>query len=155
MFWLSMELHLHVDLCEVLLEELIQQLQRQFPQEQAGFEGLLLVAESLLSYVVQLIPTMYTSGALQLVSLHAIIVGTREVAQFLEHLVDCHQRQQNAPTRGRPKLRITEGQLVELLRSHFFIVDIATLFGCSSKTIYRRIHEFGLTRALQSKTGIL
>ena len=136
-----MELHLHVDLCEALLEDLVQQLQRPFPQEQTGLEGLLLAAESLLNYVVQieaLIPTVYTSGALQLVSLHAVIVGTREVAQFLEHLVDCHQRQQNAPTRtrGRPKLRITEGQLVELLQSHFSIVDVARLFGCSSKTIY-------------------
>ncbi len=34
---------------------------------------------------------------------------------------------------------------MELLQSHFAIIDIAKLFGCSAKTIHRRIREFGLT----------
>ena len=68
-------------------------------------------------------------------SVHAATDSTCEVAQSLEYLLDCCQREQTTRGRGTPKLQITESHLVELLQSHFSVLDIAKLSGCSSKTL--------------------
>ena len=88
------------------------------------------------------------------VHINNVIDSAREVVQFVEQLVDHQEKLRNQPLpRGRPKLQITEGQLRELLQSHFSVVSIAQLFSCSTKTIYRWIHEFSLTGTLQSPIG--
>ena len=46
--------------------------------------------------------------------------------------------------RGRPSVPILEAELVTLLELHFSQSDIAKLFGCSARTIRRRIDHFGL-----------
>ena len=54
------QLYVHVELCEALLEDFLQR--PDLLQEQSNLEGLLLVAESLLAYLVQieaLIPAVY------------------------------------------------------------------------------------------------
>ena len=144
------QLYVHVELCEALLEDFLQR--PDLLQEQSNLEGLLLVAESLLAYLVQieaLIPAVYPRIQ---VLVNGVIGCTREAAQSLEYILQCHQRQENNQIRGRgrPKLQFSEGQLVELLHSHFSIVDIANLFGCSTRTVHRRIHEFGLAGAVHS-----
>lgn len=46
--------------------------------------------------------------------------------------------------RGRPQVDIEEQQLRFLLEHHFKIKDMAAMFGCSSRTIQRRMNEYGL-----------
>ena len=68
----------------------------------------------------------------------------------VEGLLDNLRLLQAIHSWGRPKWQRAQGQLVELLQSHFSVVDIAKLFGCSPKTVYRRIHEFGMMAVLHS-----
>ena len=78
---------MHVELCEALLEDFLQQLQRPWLLEEqlsVHVEGLLLVAESLLAYLVQIeavIPAVYPRVQ---ALVNAVIGCTREVAQSLE-----------------------------------------------------------------------
>ena len=51
--------------------------------------------------------------------------------------------------RGRPSLDIPEHALSALLEQEFTQADIAQLFGCSTKTIHRRIVRYGLSRFIQ------
>ena len=51
------------------------------------------------------------------------------------------ERDIQACRRGRPRIRVEEGYLVE---SNFRTVDIASLFGCSRRTIERRMREYGM-----------
>ena len=46
--------------------------------------------------------------------------------------------------RGRPQVDIEEEQLRFLLEHHFKIKDMVAMFGCSSRTIQRRMSEYGL-----------
>lgn len=50
---------------------------------------------------------------------------------------------------GRPRLNISEVQLLEFLEQEFTQMEIARMFGCSSKTIHRRITDLGLTSFVQ------
>ena len=50
---------------------------------------------------------------------------------------------------GRPRLRISEMQLSNLLEQEFTQVEIAKMLSCSPTTINRRIVEFGLHRLIQ------
>lgn len=45
---------------------------------------------------------------------------------------------------GRPAVDIPENQLRFLVDHNFRITDIAQLFGCSCRTIVRRLKEFGI-----------
>ena len=46
--------------------------------------------------------------------------------------------------RGRPALEVHEDQLTFLLEHNFKVTDIAAMFGCSTRTIHRRIRDFGI-----------
>ena len=43
--------------------------------------------------------------------------------------------------RGRPALEIRQDQLAFLVASNFRVTDIATLFGCSTRTIQKRMRD--------------
>lgn len=47
--------------------------------------------------------------------------------------------------RGRPQLNISEAVLSCLLEQEFTQVEIAQILGCSTKTVHRRIVQFGLS----------
>ena len=51
--------------------------------------------------------------------------------------------------RGRPSLSIPEQVLSGLLEHEFTQTEIARVFGCSTRTIHRRILEFGLSRLIE------
>lgn len=68
------------------------------------------------------------------------------VSDMIVH-VNLEQHIQRCP--GRPRLNISENQLSCLLEQDFTQVEIAKIFGCSPRTIRRRIAEFGLDRFIQ------
>ena len=45
---------------------------------------------------------------------------------------------------GRPRFEITEEQLCFLLESHFTVPQMAEMIGVSTRTIERRLSEYGL-----------
>lgn len=53
------------------------------------------------------------------------------------------------PHRGRPSLSISEHTLSILLDQEFTQVEIAKIVGCCTRTIRRRIVEFGLSRMIE------
>ena len=79
-----------------------------------------------------------------------VLEKTNEFVVCLESIFESYQRETQTRGRGRPKLSITEEQLLHLLQSHFTLCDIAALFGCSVRTIHRRVTEFGLAEALHT-----
>lgn len=46
---------------------------------------------------------------------------------------------------GLPRIQILEEQLTFLIENNFRVCDIASLFGCSCRTIERRLQQFGIT----------
>lgn len=50
---------------------------------------------------------------------------------------------------GRPALNISEHVLSSLLEQDFTQVEISKIFGCSTKTVHRRIVDFGLSDSIQ------
>ncbi len=58
--------------------------------------------------------------------------------------MDSHDQCYRNNTTGRPPLNISKVQLSVLLELEFTQVEIAKIFGCSSKTIHRRVLQFGL-----------
>ena len=143
------ELSLHVDLSRSILEDIVEQLQHPFTGDRT-LEGLLLL-ETLLTYVVQIESLGATLHPTAMGALNDLIDATRELTQSAEELVDRQRRLHGQQLRrGRPKLQITEDQLRELLQAHFSVVSIAQLFSCSTKTIYRRLHEYNMVGVLQS-----
>ena len=118
----------------------------------ATLEGLLLSVEVALAYCVLLGPLILELPETETdTNLHRMLIITikRDVAEKLEAILEAHERA-TCPlsySRGRPKLSITEGQILELLDAQFSFSDIARLLGCSYKTVCRRRHEFGITEA--------
>ena len=54
--------------------------------------------------------------------------------------------------RGRPRVHVNKEQLQYLIECRFRTRDIATLFGCSTRTIQRRMAEFGVCNAYTAAT---
>jgi hypothetical protein len=72
-------------------------------------------------------------------------VAVSSLRKMIDELHRIEERRQRATRRrGRPMISITEQELTDLLQFQFTQVEIAKLFGCSSKTIRRRILQFGL-----------
>lgn len=65
------------------------------------------------------------------------------VSDMIDH-VHLRISDQEYRGRGRPSLNIPECALSNLLEQDFTQVEIAKIFGCSAKTIHRRIAKFGL-----------
>lgn len=140
----------HIELCEAILEDLLMQIRPPF--QESTLEGLLLAAEALVSYLLDievLTRTEFSAGTL-LATVSGVLEKTNEFVVCLEGIFESYQRETQTRGRGRPKLSITEEQLLHLLQSHFTLCDIAALFGCSVRTIHRRVTEFGLAEALHT-----
>lgn len=121
-------------------------------QDDATLEGLLLSVEVVLTYCVllgSLIMDVPEADALTHTIMIITLDSVRDIAERLEAIFEERERRRcpHNYMRGRPKLGITEGQILELLDAQFSITDIARLLGCSYKTVSRRIHEFGITQA--------
>lgn len=69
----------------------------------------------------------------------------RYVRTALLEQIENHVHDNSRRVRGRPSLLITAEQVTFYLDHGFKVVDIAKMFGCSRRTIERRMTEFGLS----------
>lgn len=100
-------------------------------------DGPLLAMENILQKLVVLQPFLCADFP----EINQVLHSVRELVDEMIALEDETQRQSRY--RGRPKVEITEADLLNLLELQFTQVEIAKLYGCSPRTI-RRILEYGL-----------
>lgn len=67
------------------------------------------------------------------------------ISNMISHIQSAILDQDLSRHRGRPALNIPEHVLSSLLEQEFTQVEIARVLGCSTKTVHRRIIEFGLS----------
>ena len=73
-----------------------------------------------------------------------IVGALRKASRFLDEYVT--DREARCWRLGRPRVKVDEQQLEFLVESNFRIIDIATIFDCSRRTVERRIKDLGLDR---------
>ena len=81
---------------------------------------------------------------------HSELLSLSEMVACIQAI---HMAQNTAPRLpGRPRLNISREQLEILLDQQFTQVEIAKIYGCSPRTVHRRILEYGLTSVCQYST---
>ena len=124
-----------VAFCEVVLQAVIIEYQE---DEDNNKECLLEMLELVLQYLV-LIEHYLGGGESTLL--------IRMIQQLLMSISSEQESRNNRGTqRGRPKVDIDKERLIFLKECGFNTKDVATFFGCSSRTIERRINEYGIPR---------
>jgi len=98
-----------------------------------GGEVLQRMSTQMCQWVLLLEP--FIAGAHHL--LDSLIDITRGIEQQAE--------QRCLRTRGRPRISISESQIRFYLEHNFNVVQIANLFGCSRRTVERRMLEYNIT----------
>ena len=101
-------------------------------------DGPLLAMENILQRLIVLQP--FLCGDFP--EFNEVLHSIRALVEEMIALEDETQRQSRC--RGRPRIEITEAELLNLIELQFTQVEIAKLYGCSSRTIRRRILEYGL-----------
>ncbi len=142
-----------LDLCVAILEDILRQFYLANFQEEDVLEGLLIACESLTTYCILLEGVILSNGAPGLAqAMRIVIAHLSDINEQLEGWLERVQarNRDTGSRRGRPKMVITEDQLIQLLNSHFSVPDISRMLQCSRRTIYRRIQEFGLSNSLHS-----
>ena len=102
-------------------------------------DGILLALENILQRLIVLQPFL----CVELSDINQIIHNVRILVEELTAVEDEMQRARHR-SRGRPCINITESELQNLLELWFTQVEIAKLFGCSPRTVRRRILSYGL-----------
>ena len=100
-------------------------------------DGAILLLENILQKVYRLNGIMANNG-----SYHAAINSLRKMINELSGMVE--ERQKIMRRRGRPVVLISKDDLINLTQLQFTQTEIAKLYGCSSRTIHRRINQFDL-----------
>lgn len=77
---------------------------------------------------------------------------TSAVSDMIGHVQTALLEEESGRHRGRPQLNIPEPVLSLLLEQEFTQVEIAHVFGCSTKTVHRRIVEFRLSGLVSYST---
>ena len=85
---------------------------------------------------------------LEVNEVHVHVEEFIDVLLPLVHIMEEHVTRTNSRywKLGRPRVKIDEVQLEFLIESSFRLSDIASMFGCSKRTIERRINYLGLSR---------
>lgn len=100
------------------------------------------VQDDLLEFCHQILDySILMESLAQSESFRAFIEAMRYFIHCMANVVDCRRV---ATRRGRPKLGINEHQLEFLVESYFKVADIAQIFGCSKRTIERRMNDLQL-----------
>lgn len=104
-------------------------------------DGAILSIENILQHMMNLQPIFQNS-------LH-YSVAVRSIAEMIEHLRTIEEENERMlRCKGRPALVISVSELCNLLELQFTQVEISKLFGCSPRTIRRRILQYGLEERL-------
>lgn len=79
---------------------------------------------------------------------------TRMGLEFMQEFREARERQvipqmEITGSVGRPRFLVTFEQLESLVESHFTVSQIASILGVSSRTVHRRMAEFGLSVSSQ------
>ena len=117
------------------VEETILEIQQSSNTAAADVGGILLQSELLLRDVVMVEGLLHPPGG------EVIIQAVADVVRAIQSHVDEGYRQH---VTGRPQIPISEEQLVTLLELHFTNVDIAKMLQVSTRTVRRRIIQYGL-----------
>ena len=67
------------------------------------------------------------------------------VRDAVEKEEEARREAELTPQRGQPSVAIAENQLQFYLQHSFKVQDIAAMFGCSKRTIERRMSQYGLS----------
>ena len=62
----------------------------------------------------------------------------------IREAIDAEVQENTRPKRGRPSILISEHQLLFLLEHGFTVGQMAAFFGCSQRTVERRMQEHGI-----------
>ena len=100
-------------------------------------EGATLLLENILQRMYHL--NFFLSGC---VHFNDVLESLKRMIQELKGIEQ--DKEEFHRSRGRPSIPISETELRSLLELHCSQCDIAKLYGCSSRTIRRRILHFGL-----------
>ncbi len=119
---------------EVVLEAVIIEYRQTTADSDKEF--LLELLELAVSYLLLLEHNFHSETISQLIEIiHQILIEVN-LEQDLRH--------HRAVTKGRPKVIIDPDRLLFLRNCNFKTGDIASFFGCSRKTIERRLHEYSI-----------
>ena len=110
-------------------------------------DGALLALENVLHRVIVAQPLL----GVEVTGFNQVTENIKAIVQDLASIEDEMQRD-NRCCRGRPTICITEAELRNLIELHFSQVEISKLYGCSARTIRRRILEYGLQEAIEYST---
>ena len=115
------------------------------PETPDSRDGALLALENVFQRAIVLQPLL----CVEVPGFNQITDNIKAILQELTEIEDMIQRESQRCTRGRPTICVTEPQLRNLLELHFSQVEIASLFGCSARTVRRRILEYGLQEIIE------
>ncbi len=119
-----------LDLCVAILEDILCQFYLANFQEEDVLEGLLIACESLTTYCILLEGVILSNGAPGLAqAMRIVIAHLSDINEQLEGWLERVQarNRDTGSRRGRPKMVITEDQLIQLLNSHFSVPDISRM----------------------------
>ena len=102
-------------------------------------DGVLLALENILQRLIVLQPFLCTEVS----DINQVVQNVRILVEELTAVEDEMERQTRR-CKGRPAIYITKSELQNLLELRFTQVEIAKLFGCSARTVRRRIICYGL-----------
>ena len=123
---------------EVALHSLVSRISGP-PATGTSYSDAILAVENILQRLIVLQPLI----AVDFPGITRVIETIRTIVVELNALEDEAQRQARR-CRGRPEIVITEPELRNLLELQFTQVEISKLYGCSPRTISRRISSYGL-----------
>lgn len=130
------------------MEELVQEVKENF--KDASFDEKLKYfndCEDMLSNCVVIEREMVGSGH-EMIFAH-MVSSVRELVSMMEDLVINEYR---VATPGRPRIGISNQQLLLLSRHDFQLSDMAALLNCSVRTVQRRLAEHGVSRRQRYST---
>ena len=108
-------------------------------------DGTILALENILQRLIILQPFL----AVDFPGINQVIYNIRNLVDELKEMEDQIFRNHHGRCRGRPKILITEHELQNLLELKFSQVEIASLYGCSARTVRRRILSFNLQEMVE------
>lgn len=105
---------------------------------ETDLDGPLLAIENILQRLVILQPFLCA----EFPEINQVLHSVRALVEDMITVADETHRQSRYRGPGRPRIEITEAELLNLLELQFTQVEIAKLYGCSPRTIRRRILEY-------------